>query len=114
METELLTARQASAQLRIPSRIVRTYCAWGLVKNVRHNRAGRRVFTAAQLEQIALLYGLQKAGFNRAQLKQYIHAQSPALQKSLLATQKRQLWQQLEDIKSSIDFIERQEELLSE
>ena len=104
--------RSVSAKLNIPSRKIRNYCTWGLLNHVRHNKVGRRIFTAEQLDQIALLYGLQKAGFNRAQLKQYARTQDPTLQKSLLATQKRQLWQELENIKSNIDFIERQEELL--
>ncbi len=112
MDTALLTMRQVSAKLNIPSRKIRNYCTWGLLNHVRHNKVGRRIFTAEQLDQIALLYGLQKAGFNRAQLKQYARTQDPTLQKSLLATQKRQLWQELENIKSNIDFIERQEELL--
>ncbi len=112
MDTALLTMRQVSAKLNIPSRKIRNYCTWGLLKHVRHNKVGRRIFTAEQLDQIALLYGLQKAGFNHDQLKQYARTKDKSLQKSLLATQKRQLWQELEDIKSSIDFIERQEELL--
>lgn len=112
METELFTARQVSTKLTIPSRFIRNYCRNGLIRHVRHNRAGRRMFNAEQLDQIALLYGLQKAGFTLAQLKQYLNAKDPALQKSLLATQKRQLWQEITERQQAIDFIERQEEYL--
>lgn len=82
-------------------------------KHVSHNQFGRRIFTEDQIDRIALIYGLQSAGFDRESLKRYFGTKDIELQKSLLATQKRQLWQEITARQKSIDFIERQEDLVN-
>lgn len=118
MELESYTIREAAKRLGLATSTIRYYCSRGLVRHVRRSRKGYRVFTTEQLDWLHTLHGLRQAGFSIEELRKYaqLHyseGDTLALQKSLLATQKRQLWQQLEDIKSGIDFIERQEELLA-
>lgn len=109
-----MSTRQICARTKVPSRNLRKYCRYGIVRSVKHNRAGRRLFSAAQLELVALLYDLERTGLTMSQLKQYQNVKSPAIRKALLSTQKRQLWQEITERQRSIDFIERQEELLGQ
>lgn len=94
------------------------------------------VLAAEQLDLLAMVNGLYNSGFTTTDIKKYLRiwqsitgagtasavpaSTVPASGNSaeecvaMLRTQKRQLWQQLENIQAGIDFLERQEELLSE
>lgn len=91
------------------------FCNSGLVPGIRRNRLGHRTFEEWQVNHIRTLLGLRQAGFNKADLKYYVRLlrqgdQTLPERKALFETQKRQLWQQLEDLQQGIDFLERQVE----
>ena len=66
-----------------------------------------------------VLLELRQAGFKPADLKRYARlfrqgAETLPERKALLETQKRQLWQELEERQQSIDYLERQIELIDQ
>lgn len=111
--------RQASANLNAPAYLIRRFCRAGLVPHLKHSRAGRLLFTSAQIEWLRTLLGLYNTGMKILELKKYVrlcrtgHKTVPE-RKALLETQKRQLWQQLEDIQAGINFIERKVEIFDQ
>lgn len=116
---KLTTMRQASKLLGIKSQTLRRYCNRGFVPGLRHTLPGQtRTFTPGQLDYLRLAHFLTKAGFTTKDLRKYIQLSrddtitSRQERKAMLSTHKRQVWQELEELQSTIDFIERQEELL--
>lgn len=114
MKEQFLTAHQVGLEFNIPNRNIRTLCNWGLVKGLRYNHVGRRMFSTQQAELVSMLYNLQKSGFSKEQLKQFVATKDKEERIALLRTQKRQLWQEISERQKSIDFIERQEEILAD
>lgn len=112
------SVREASQAIGLPPSTIRFYCNKGLVPGVRHRAAGRRVFTEAQVDWLRNLVSLRAAGMSIPELKRYTglcrkgNSTIPE-RKAMLETKKRQLWHNLEDIHSSIDFIERRAEIFN-
>lgn len=111
------TVKQVANQLNVTPRIIRRYCDHGLLYHVRRTRTGYRIFTPAQVDELRLAVQLRACGLSLAETKKYLRlarvgASTASGRKLLLQTKKRQLWLQLTDLQKSIDFIERQEELL--
>lgn len=110
---EVYTIRQAAQMLNVTSRQIRYYCNNGLIRGVRRNLAGYRVFSAPQIEELGYIANLFQCGLTKKEVKTCLRG--PLTQcKNLLSTKKRQFWQELETIRQTIDHIERQEELLEQ
>ncbi len=118
MKTEkLITLRELSKMLGVPTVQLRRFCDQGLIRGVRRNRVGYRVLDEEQQELLGELWRLTQAGFSTAELKKYLAlkeagAVGAAERRGLLQTKKRQLWQKIEDLQAGIDYLERQEELI--
>ncbi len=117
MNKGVYTIRQASEQIGISVWTVRRLCRNGMVPYVRRSRAGYQVLTAEQVNLIKTLVALEKAGMPRKSLKRFAGLlrqgdQSLPERKAMLETQRRQFWQELEDIQRGIDVIERQIEII--
>lgn len=118
-ETTFCTIQQASAQLGVAGHALRLLCNSGLIPNVRRNSYGFRVLEDWQIDYARTILGLRQAGLSQAELKQYTRLfrqgkDTLAERKAMLETQKRQLWQELEDRQQGIDFLERQAELIDQ
>lgn len=116
-EKESWSLREASQELGVPTSRLRYYCNAGLVPQVRRTLGRHRVLAKWQLEWLATLVGLRKAGLGMTELRRYANwcregKATLAERKALLATRRRQLWQELEDRQSAIDFLERREEMI--
>lgn len=112
MKEELNTTKQASQILGVPKYTIRSYCNKGLVPHVRRARNGYRIFTPGQVDWLRTIIKLRAAGMGINELKKYValcrKGNSTIVErKAMLETQKRQLWQELENIQAGIDFIER-------
>lgn len=117
--TKVVTMRQASRILGIKSQNLRRYCNRGFVPGLRHSHMGQpRTFTPEQLNYLRLAHFLTQAGFVAKDLRKYVglmQDQDEAAReerRAMLLTHKRQVWQRIEDLQETIDFLERQEEAL--
>lgn len=118
-QDEMLTMRQVSELLGVKSQVLRRYCNRGFVPGAVRIRPGRRrMFTKEQVDYLGLALFLTRAGFTTKDLRKYVAfsrdggAVADRERKAMLATHKRQIWQELKNLQETIDFIERQEELL--
>jgi len=117
-QDEMLTMRQVSQALGVKSRVLRRYCNSGMVTGVIKTVGRNRMFTPEQVEQLKVAVWLSRAGFTKKDLRKYIllgrtnRAEAVSERLEMLRTHKRQVWQKLEDLKTTIDFLERQEDLL--
>lgn len=110
------TIGQACDELHVSVYTIRRFCNRGLVPSIKRAKNGRRVFTPEQITWLKTLIHLRESGLSTAELKKYValcrSGKSGILErKAMLETKKRQLWQELEDIQSNIDFIERKIEI---
>lgn len=115
-EPEYYTTKQVGKELQISTYAIRRLCNNGLVPHVKRARNGYRIFTPEQITWLRTLIHLRESGMSTAELKKYValcrSGKSSILErKAILETKKRQLWQELEDIQSNIDFIERKIEI---
>lgn len=113
------TTKQVGERLGISPHTIRFYCNKGLVAHVRRSRNGYRLFTEQQVDWLKTLVCLSRCGFSVPEMKRYTGLCRNGVgtapeRKAMLETKKRQLWQKLEDIHSSIDFIERKQELFDQ
>lgn len=118
-DEQRITMREVSERLGVKSQVLRRYCNRGFVPGMIRVLPGRpRVFTEEQVDYLRLALFLTRAGFTTKDLRKYIAllrkggTESDAERKAMLITHKRQVWQELEDLQKTIDFIERQEELI--
>ena len=107
---------EASRILNVSSFVIRKFCNNGLVPGIKHRAAGRRVFTPEQIDWLRTIIKMRATGMEISHLKKYValcrEGDSTIVErKAMLETQKRQLWQELEDIQAGIDFIERKNEV---
>lgn len=114
---EVYTLKQAGERLEMPTYTLRKFCNSGLLGAVKRRRGGYRVLSGGQLELAWLLERLRRSGLSYDDLKTYARLErggdaTAAERKAILETQKRQLWQELQDRQKGIDFIERRIELL--
>lgn len=114
LERQKITVKSASEQLGVSVDTLRRLCNSGLIPHVRRNHLGFRVLEAWQINYARTMLGLKLS-----ELKNYTSlyrrgAETLPERKAILETQKRQLWQELEDRKQGIDFIERQIELIDQ
>lgn len=110
---------EASSALQISQSTIRHLCNTGLVPHVRRGRRGQRLLAEWQLNHIRTILDLRQAGLSKAELKRYARLFREGKftlpeRKALLETQKRQLWQELEDLQRGIDILERQIELIDQ
>lgn len=118
-ETEFFTVKQAAARLKTSPGTIRHYYRIGLLPNAKRAKNGYRILTPEQLAQTRNLIFLKRCGLTNREVRRYINLERQGNdtipeRKALLATKKRQLWQQLEDIQENIDFIERQTEIFDQ
>lgn len=118
-ETEFFTIKQAATQLKVSPGTIRHYYRIGLLPNTKRAKNGYRILTPEQLVQTENLIFLKRCGLANREIRHYINLERQGSdtipeRKALLATKKRQLWQQLEDIQENIDFIERQTEIFDQ
>ncbi len=119
MKIDSYTIKDASLQLGVSVYALRRLCNSGLIPNVRRNSHGFRVLEDWQIDYARTILGLRQSGMSQAELKKYTRLfrqgkETLAERKAMLETQKRQLWQELEDRQQGIDFLERQVELLEQ
>lgn len=119
MNEELFTVGQASERLGVSIWKVRRLCRNGMVPRIRRSRAGYQMLTAEQVSLIKTLVALEKAGMSRKNLKRFAELfrqgeRTLAERKAMLETQRRNFWQELEDLHQGIDVIERQIELIDQ
>lgn len=112
-EPKTYTIRQASELLGVRTGTLRHYCNLGLVPGLKRNRAGQRIFSEEQFNQLRNIAYFFRCELTSREIKNYLHS-SPAEQKQILGTKKQQLWQKLDTIRQNIDFIERQEDLINQ
>ena len=110
---------EVSKILGVRPQRLRKYYNSSIVPGLRPMRLGKhRTFTPEQIDYLRQAVWLSRAGFTRKDLREYVKlAQkadkvSRARRGEMLRTHKRQVWQQLEDLQATIDYLERQEELL--
>ncbi len=117
MDTEeTLSLRQASSILGITTSKLRRFCNRGLIQHVRRTKSGYRILSMAQVDWVKTLVYFDRCGMSTAEIKKYRDLCRKGRitlteRKAILLTKKRQLWQELEDLRENIDFIERKEEL---
>lgn len=116
----LLKINDVSKILGVSSRKLRRYCNANVVPGLRPVRFGKhRTFTTEQVDWLRQAVYLSRAGFSTKDLRKYVklmQARSKAAdleRREMLRTHKRQAWQQLEDLRATIGYIERQEEMLN-
>lgn len=114
-----ISMNEASKMLNVSSFMIRKFCNSGLVPGFKYRVAGRRVFTPEQVDWLRTIIKLRATGMDIGDLKKYVALcregdSTIAERKAMLETQKRQLWQELEDIQAGIDFIERKNEVFDE
>jgi len=110
------TIKQASEALKVPSRTLKYFCDHNLIVPSQQSANGYRLITATQFELIKVLNGLFVCGCDINDLQKYVllqrnSEQDEAERIAFLQTKKRQAWQKIEDLQSTIGIIERQEEL---
>lgn len=110
---------EVSKILGVSPQRLRKYCNANIVPGVRPMRLGKhRTFTPEQIDLLRQAIWLSRAGFTMKDLREYVKLgqtkgkTAKAKQCEMLRTHKRQVWQQLEDLQATIDYLERQEELL--
>lgn len=116
---EFFTVKQTAARLKTSPGTIRHYYRIGLLPNAKRAKNGYRILTPEQLAQTRNLIFLKRCGLTNREVRRYINLERQGSgtipeRKALLATKKRQLWQQLKDIQENIDFIERQTEVLDQ
>lgn len=119
--TELMKIGEISKQLGTEPQRLRRYCNANLVPGLRPVALGRhRAFTPEQVDYLRMAIFLSRAGFTTKDLRKYVRLTQDSRPEAteerlaMLKTHKRQVWQELEDLQATIDFLERQEELLGE
>lgn len=111
------TMREVTKILGVPAQRLRRYCRKGLIPGVRHPRFGQEyVFTVPQIDALRRAHFLSQAGFTIDEMRQYNSLgddeESIRLRRALIGTHKRQVWQLVEDLQATIDFLERMEDEL--
>lgn len=111
------TIKEVAGRLGVSPYVVRRLCNTGLVPQVRRAQNRYRVLTEEQVDYARVLLGLRQAGLSNAELRKYtgLYRRGEGTlveRKAMMETQKRQLWQELEDKRQGIDFLERQIELI--
>ena len=119
MKNEEMTIKKVSELLGVSTWTIRRMHQNGMVPHVRRSRAGYLVFGPEQIEILRILIDLKKAGMPRKNLKRLAGLirrgnETLAEQKAMLETQKRNFWQELEDVQHGIDVIERQVEVIEQ
>lgn len=117
MDEGLFTVKQASDRVGVPVWVMRRMCRRGLIPYVRRSRVGYQMLTMEQVDLAKTLVALEKAGMPRKSLKRFSELfrqgdRTLLERKAMLETQKRQFWQELEELQRGIDVIERQVELI--
>lgn len=117
-ETKTYSMREVSKLLDTPAYTLRRYCNSSLLPGWRHSVGVRRSFTTEQVERLRTIAGLHKAGLTTKEVRQYldryqdVDMEARRYCREILATHKRQVWQELEELQKTIDFLERQEDQL--
>lgn len=110
---------EACEMLNISRSALVRLCNSGLIRHIRRDQRYRRILNEEQINLARTLLGLRQAGFKNGDIRRYsklFYQGSSALSelKALVDTRRRQLWQNLESIQASIDFLERQSELIDQ
>lgn len=113
-----ISVDEASRRLQVSSYTIRHFCDSGYIPHVRRNRKYQRVLTPAQFELLAILVKMKQSGFKKSEIKRYAklarQGQTTENERlAILTTRKHQLQQEIKDRQAAIDFIERQEELVT-
>lgn len=112
------TIAQVCQELGVSRDKIRRFCNSGLVPGYKYTIRRHRSFTADQVDWLRILVFLSRAGFSTKDLRKYVRlaqaegSAAKAERMNMLRTHKRQVWQELEVLQATIDFLERQEELI--
>lgn len=111
------TLKEAATRLNTTNRQIRYFCDRGLIPGVRRSLNHSRMLNEEQLNWVGVLLGLKRCNMRSGEIKRYARLQAQgdstiAERKAILDTKRRQIWQEIEERQASIDFIERQHELL--
>lgn len=113
MEDQLYTTKDAAERLGVTPRRVKYYCNLGLVPGIKRTRGGHRELTEEQMSQIGTLIWLRRCGYKMAKVRKYAALQRQGASTlperiAILETGKRQIWQNYEELREQIDYLERQ------
>ena len=117
-EEKTYTMSEVASELGVSSDRIRRYCNLGLVPGLRYSIGRHRNFTVEQLNWLRILCFLGKAGFSNkdlrrfAQLERQKSSKARREQRAMVLTHKRQVWQEFEDLKDILDFMDRYGESL--
>lgn len=119
-DSKIYTIQQAAKVLGVPAYTLRRLCNSSLLPGWRHSIGTRRTFTAEQVERLRTILLLQRAGITLSDIRKYLRwveeadGEKREFCRKILATHKRQVWRQVEELQKTIDFLERQEDMLVE
>lgn len=109
--SRLFTMMEVCREVNMTYQTLKFYCNKGLVPNVKRDKNNRRVFDEHDLAWVKGLICLKKCGMSISEMQEYLQLclrgkKSIPARKAMLAEKRRCLMTQMEDIQSSIDYID--------
>ncbi len=110
----MYTMKDVCLKFDFPYETLRFYCNEGLIPNVKRDANNYRVFDDRDIAWIDGLQCLRQCGLSIKELKAYLELSlegksSIPMRKEMLAKRKVALLQQLDDIRESIDYIDKKQ-----
>ena len=110
----MYTMKDVCLKFDFPYETLRFYCNEGLIPNVKRDANNYRVFDDRDIAWIDGLQCLRQCGLSIKELKAYLELSlegksSIPTRKEMLAKRKVALLQQLDDIRESIDYIDKKQ-----
>ena len=110
---------EAAQQIGAKTSTVRSICSRGLIPHLKRNARGQWVLNEQQVQLLRTICMMKQADFAPKEIRQFsrLYRQGDSTTKerlAMLATKKRQLWQEIVTRQQVIDFIERQEEVFGQ
>lgn len=115
----MYTMKQACEELDISYEALRFYCDEGLVPNIKRDSNNYRNFDDKDLNWLKSLLCLKRCGMSIKDIKAYLYLCMQGFstigeRKEILDVQKKKLQEQMEQIQSSINFINEKQHYYDE
>ncbi|WP_202922105.1 MerR family transcriptional regulator [Veillonella sp. R32] len=113
---ELYTMKHACDYSGLAYETLKFYCNQGLVPNMKRDKNNRRIFDEKDLRWIKDLSCLKRCNMSIEEMKYYLELclQGPSSiteRKKMLATKRNELLQQIDELNTSIEYIDWKQEL---